>query len=178
MIIDSSSLIILAKINRLDIIIKLYGNIEITKEIHYETVEKGLSINAPDAKIIKQFLDQNKINIIPLKDKYKTFSKHLQNIYIQLGSGEAEAITLSLQEKKPSLIMDEKLGRSVCKLHKLKPIGTLRILIEAYKRNLITEEETKSITNDLIRYKFRISADVISKFFDILEIVKIKRKKP
>ena len=175
MIADSSSLIIFAKINKLDIIIKLYGKIIITKGIYKETVEQELVIDASDAKIIDNLVNKKKIKVLSLDEKYEKFSKELRRIYPQLGIGESDAISLSLQEKNKSVIIDESIGRNIAKLYNLKPIGSLRILLEAYKRNIIDETELNDITSEMIKNKFRIGADVINEFWNIFE--KLKKKK-
>ncbi|MBI2672146.1 DUF3368 domain-containing protein [Candidatus Woesearchaeota archaeon] len=171
MIVDSSSLIILAKVNILLVLTKLYKNIFITKKIYNETVEEGLVIDAADSKIIKNFVENSKIKVLNLNKKYENFSNELKNIYSQLGDGESDAISLALQEKD-NIIMDEKIGRQVCKLYNLKPKGTLRILLEAYKNNIIKEDELREIINEIIKYKFRIGADVINEFWILFEKIK------
>ncbi len=175
MIADSSSLIIFGKINRLDILAKLYGKIIITKGIYKETVEQGLAIDASDAKIIDNFVDNNQIKVLSLDEKYEKFSKELRRIYPQLGIGESDAISLSLQEKNKSVIIDESIGRNIAKLYNLKPVGSLRILLEAYKKNIIHETELKNITGEMIKNKFRIGAEVINEFWNIFEKIKKKR---
>ena len=130
MIVDSSALIIFAKMNRLDLLIKLFGKIQITKKIYNETVEKGIEIDVHDAKIIKDFVENEKINIILLNERYEKFSNELMILYPQLDMGECEAISLCLQEKNKILVMDEHEGRIVTKLYKIRPIGSLRILLE------------------------------------------------
>ena len=173
MIVDSSSLIIFAKLNKLDMLIKLYGNINITNEIYKEVVIEGLAIDAPDAKIIESFSNSNKIKIIPLNAKYESFSKELRRIYSQLDVGESDAISLVLQEGKKEIIMDEKIGRQISKLYNLKPLGSLRILLNAYKKNIIQESELREIIKEMIGHKFRIGADVINEFWIIFEKIKI-----
>ncbi len=174
MIIDSSSLIILAKLNRLDLLSKLYKDIQITKGIYEETVEEGIKINAPDAKLIEKAVETKKIRIIELNLKYFKFSEELRNTFSQLGKGEADAISLALQQSQEKIIMDEKFGRQVCKLYKIKPMGTLRVILGAYEKNLIRRNELNEIIKEMIESKFRIGADVITEFWDIFE--KLKRK--
>jgi len=60
MIMDSLLLIILAKVNRLDLLSILYKNILITLGIYQETVEEGIEINAPDAKLIGKEIEKEK----------------------------------------------------------------------------------------------------------------------
>ena len=176
MIIDSSSLIIIAKLNRLELLSNLYKEIILTQGIYQETVEEGITTNAPDAKLIEKAVQNKNIRIIELSLKYSEFSGELQNTYCQLGRGEADAIALALQEKQKRIVMDEKFGRQVCKLYKIKPIGTLRVILEVYNSSIIKEQELKDIIKGMIESKFRIGADVIIEFWDMFEKLK-KRKK-
>lgn len=174
MIIDSSSLIIFAKANRLDIFIKLYGDVDITKEIYKETVEDGLTIDAPDAKLIREYVENKKIKILELNEKHKIIFNNLKKIYSQLGDGEASAIVLALQIKN-GIIIDEKIARQVSKLYGLKPIGTMRVLLEAYKKRTVNEGELEEIVAEIIKYKFRIGADVLNEFWNAFHKLKKKR---
>ncbi len=175
MIIDASSLIIFAKINKLELLSKLFGTLIITDEIYKETVEEGLIINAPDAKIIKKAIEDNKIKLISLNNKYSNLCKELKETFSQLDIGESEVIALALQNKEKAIIIDEKLGRKVCKLYKIKPIGTLRIILESYKKGIIKEQEVKETINELVKNDFRIGADVMNEFWIIFDRIKKKR---
>lgn len=175
MIIHSSSLIIFGKINKLRILRGLYDLLYITKDIYEETVEEGILINAPDSRIIQKAIDNKEIKVLPLDKKYTGFSKELRKTYNQLGTGEADAIALALQKKQKEIIMDERLGRQVCKLYDLKPIGTLRIVLNAYEKNIIKEKELRELIKEIIGNKFRIGADVINEFWLIFD--KLKKKK-
>ena len=177
MIADSSSMIILAKLNRLYILLKLYKEILITQGIYKETVEEGIAINAPDAKLIEKAVQINEIKIVELNSKYVKFSDELKETYVQLGIGESDAIALALQEKQKRIIIDEKSGRQICKLYKIKSIGTLRVILEAYEKNIIKEQELKDIIKEIIESKFRIGADVITEFWNVFEKLKKKKKK-
>ena len=96
-------------------------------------------------------------------------------LYPQLDMGECEVISLCLQEKNKTLVMDEHEGRIVSKLYKIRPIGSLRILLELYKKNIINEEELNNILDEMLKNKFRLGGEVINEFWNIFE--KIKRGK-
>ena len=176
MISDSSPIIIFAKINKLNLLIKLYDKIQITNGIYKEIVEQGLLINASDAKIIKKYIDDKKIEILELNKEYEEFSKELKEIYPQLGIGESDAISLALQKENKTIIIDEHLGRTIAKLYNLKSRGSLRVLIESYKKNNISETELRDTIDEMIKNKFRIGADVITEFWKIFEKLKNERK--
>ena len=61
-------------------------------------------------------------------------------------------------------MIDERIGRNIAKLYDLKPIGSLRILLEAYKKKIINEKELRSSLDEMIKNKFRIGAEIINEF--------------
>jgi len=169
-------LIIFAKVNKLELLEKLFGSIYITKEIYRETVDEGRDVNAPDAQIIKNFIDDEKINILSLNEEYEAFSKKLLKIYPQLDMGESEAISLCLQEKKNILVMDEHEGRKVAKFYGIRPIGSLRVLLQANNKNYINENELRKIIEEMIKHKFRLGGEIINEFWNIFEKIKKGKK--
>src|SRR3989344_6503497 len=108
MIVNSSPLIIFGKINRLDLLIKVLKKIIISEEVYKEVVVKGVEVNAPEAILIKKYIDNKKIHIKSLESKWKKRLDLLKSVNISLDEGEAETIVLALQEKEKIVIIDEK----------------------------------------------------------------------
>ena len=65
-----------------------------------------------------------------------------------LDKGEAEAISLAIENQADILIIDELAGRQVAKQHNLRIIGLLGILIDAKYSGLI--KEVKPLLDQLI----------------------------
>ena len=172
MIIDSSSLIIFAKINKLNVLERLYKSLGITKEVYKETVEEGLVVGASDAEIIKKYVESGKIKIIPLNEKYEKISEELIKIYPQIDIGESSIISLCFQESKRGIIIDEATARKVAKLYGVRAVGSLRILLESYKKDIINENEIREIVSEIIKNKFRLGGEVINEFWNIFEKIK------
>jgi len=172
MIADSSILINFARINKLDFLINLYKKIYITEGVYNEVVKGGENVNAPDSKIIKSFIDSKKILIYNLDEKYEDFARRLRDYYYNLGLGECDSIALALQLKNKELLIDEKIGRKVARLHNLKPVGSLRVLIDTYHKNIINESELRDLIDKMIKDGFRIGSDVLSEFWKIFGKIK------
>ena len=172
MILNSSPLIIFSKLNKLDLLKKLFDNLEIPMAVYKEVVEKGISINAPNAFLIKDFIDKKIIQVKILRKESEKKAQFLTKIYSQLDIGEAEAIALALERKEDYLIIDDKVATKIARLYKLKPIGSLRVLLIAFKKKLISEQEIKLLIIEMCSKEFRLSSDIINKFWTLFEKIK------
>jgi predicted nucleic acid-binding protein len=124
---NSSPLINLARISKLDILRQLYGNIVIPEAVWDEVVVKGYKY--PGAKEIKE---STWIKVQTVHNKYL-----VQALRQYLGAGEAEAIALALELKAGLLLIDDHIGRETARHFGLKYIGLIGVLIEAKHKGFI-----------------------------------------
>lgn len=171
MIINASPLIIFGKLNKIDILKKIYANIEITNEVYREVVINGMKKNSRDSFIIKEYIDNKDINVIDLTEKFIDKAKKIQAIY-DIDIGEAGTIALALQLNKKEAIIDEVSAREVAKAFGIKPIGSLRALLMAYKDDLINKAEIKELIYEMENSKYRFSPKVLIEFWDLVERIK------
>ena len=171
MIINASPLIILAKINKLEILKKTYGSIEIASSVYQEVVVNGLRIDSRDAHIVKEQIDSKNIDVWELRPEFAEKAKKIESIY-GIDIGEAETIALALQLNKKEAIIDEISARDAAKAFGIKPIGTLRVLLIAYKNNLISKIDIKKLLNEMENSKYKFSPIVLIEFWDLLEKIK------
>ena len=173
MIVNSSPLIILSKLNKLDLL-KVFNKVEITQSVYEEVVIAGIKKNDSGAFLIKEAIDKKEIKIKKLNRKFEEKAQFLRKINKQLHYGEAETIALALQEKQKEVLIDEKLARSIAELQGLKVRGSLRVLLLAFEKNLITKTEIKKLLSDMILSDFRISADILDEFWTLFARMKKK----
>src|SRR5438132_6652645 len=107
---DTSCLIALERIQRLEILKDVFSEIITTKE-----VKREFGKPLPKWIVIKNAKDSRK-------------KMELTNL---LDAGEASAIALVLETKNTLLIIDEKKGRRIARELKIAVIGTLRVLLFA-----------------------------------------------
>ncbi len=172
MISNSSPLIIFGRLNKLDLLLKVVKELEIAKAVYNEVVESGIIINAPESNLIKEYINNGKIKIKELNKTGEEKFTLLKKVYNQLDEGECETIALALQENKNEVLIDERLARKAAQFHGLKPCGSLRVLLIAYKKKIITEKEIKEIVTEMTSTKFRLSSEVINKFWMLFEAMK------
>ncbi|MFN2261674.1 MAG: hypothetical protein ABR595_06375, partial [Psychroflexus sp.] len=124
---NTTPIISLLKLNLLDLLNDLYSEIHIPVAV-YEEIEAGKS-----KAFYKDLLKIDWIKITEIKDKQAV------KYFLDLDSGEAEAIVLATEINADLIILDEKLGRFHAKHADLKLTGTIGILIKAKVNGLVSE---------------------------------------
>lgn len=124
---NTTPIISLLKLNRLDLLSHLYKKIHIPSAVYKE-------IEAGKAKGYYQDLSKiDWIDIVEIQDKQAV------KYFLDLDAGEAEAIVLATEINADLIILDEKLGRFHAKHADLKVTGTIGVLIKAKVAGLINE---------------------------------------
>ncbi len=145
---DSTTLIILLDLDRLDLLSNLFSKVVIPKVVYKEITFKK-SFKLPDFIEIKE---AKSIELI----------KRLQML---LDKGESEAIALALEMDK-KLIIDEKKGRKIALNYSIKIIGLLGIIYLNIKRGFISKQEAREFLNLAINKGYRINQKLIGEMFD------------
>jgi predicted nucleic acid-binding protein len=134
---DTSCLILLSNINELDLLQKIYGNVFITEIIAEEFGEQ-----LPEWIIIEQVNDLNKQKLLEL----------------QIDRGEASAITLAIENKNSTIIIDDYKARKIAEQLGINFTGTFGILLKAKNMQLIPL--IKPILDKIKNTNFRISEEL------------------
>ncbi len=155
---NSSPIINLASINQLELLSNLYENILIPEAVYHEIVIIGAG--QPGSREIVEF---DWIHHQAVENQILT-----EALKIELDDGEAEAISLAIEQNADLLLIDERLGRQVASRFGIKCIGVLGIIVEAKAKGLINQ--IKPLLEDLkSKAGFWMNDSLYSK---ILEIAK------
>jgi predicted nucleic acid-binding protein len=153
---NSSCLIVLEKLGKLDILQKLYGKIII-----------------PHAVVHEVFRSKSKPPWIEaVKVKQPIASMILEK---SLGDGESEAIALSLELKSELLIIDDLAARKLATELNLRYTGVVGILLQAKEHKLISEVRT--YLDQMLKHDFRISRTVYDEALELAGESGGKRKR-
>lgn len=138
---DTTPLITLLKIDRIDLLEKLFGSVKIPPSVYNELSSNKIFKN--EALIIKNV---SYINLLPIKNKDKVES--IMEKY-SLDIGESEAIALALENNAEAILMDEKKGREASISLNIKAIGTIGILSLSYELGYFSKEDMLAYINIL-----------------------------
>ena len=146
---DSSPIIHLAKIGKLNLLELLFDTIKVPRAVYRECVIEGGGRSEvefiKDARWIK-VLDVSNTNLIKL-------------LKTQIDEGESEAIVLALEIGADLVLLDDYEAREKARVLGLKVVGTIGVLLKAKKRGLI--ESLKEEIGKLQNSGFWIKKDFI-----------------
>ena len=140
---DTTPLISLLKINRINLLERLFGEVMIPQAVFNElTVDDRFLLEA------EQIRQQNFIVVKPINNPE---SVSILKRVTGLDQGESEAIVMTDELKADLLLMDEAKGRNVSAQMGIKFMGTIRILMAAYDEQELTASEVKECVDGLQR---------------------------
>ena len=140
---DTTPLISLLKINRLELLERLFGEVMIPKAVFDElTVDQRFRTEAD------QIRQKSFIVVKPVNNQE---SASVLKRATGLDQGESEAIVLTDELEADLLLMDEAKGRSVSAQMGIKIMGTIGILMAAYEEDELTSDEVRVCIDGLQR---------------------------
>lgn len=146
-LIDSSTLIALAKIGEIEILKKIFKTIHITTIIQKEILKKEY----PEEEVLTKALN-TWIHVLEFDGDVLSLRKY------GLDKGEASLFLAARPDDR--LILDESNARRYAESEGLRYTGLIGLIVASVKVNKITKEKGLEILNKLTRGDFRISSDI------------------
>jgi predicted nucleic acid-binding protein len=146
---DSSALIALSVVDKLELLEKLYENLFVPEAVYDEVTQVGRA----QSDKLKQFL-QSRVKVVNLN-----ISK------VGLGLGELEAITLYKELDADVLLIDDNRAKKYAVLNDVKVIGSLGVLMKAKEKGYI--DKVKPFLDDIQKSEVYISKKLIEKVLEI-----------
>jgi len=164
---NSSPLIWLAKIGRLVLLKTLFGEVVIPRRVYEETTLKKQSA---DAILIGKAVEAGWIKVSEEKMEEADALAGVSGIHL----GEAEAILLA-QRLGTELIIDEREASVTAQMFRVKPLGTIAVLLLALARDQLSLSEFRKCLDSLLASGFWLSVDVYNKALEEARLI-AKRK--
>lgn len=133
---DACSIILLAKSTVLEEFAKR-NHLTIPQEV-YREVTAGKEKKLFDALLMERLAKEKKI--VVLKTANPSAVEKLAHDF-GMGKGEAETLSLTLEDPRRIILTDNKQGRKAAKIHGLHLIGSLEVVAALYKLQHIEKEK-------------------------------------
>ena len=134
-VLDSSTMILVAKIDMLEIFISnVHSRVLIPERVKSEVY----SGKREDTLLITKLIEDKKIHVLRVKNS-KLIRKLMEDFDIE--AGEAEALALAVQENAAVIATDDRNAIRACKILKKEFTTAIAVLIRALEKRLIDKDE-------------------------------------
>jgi len=137
LIFDSSTLILLAKSELLDLVLDDFKGTPLVPRAVVE--ETTFDISRPDAMLIKQRIEEGRLSVEEVRHS-QILVRLLEDF--RLGLGEAEALALASERDSGDIIAtDDRKAIRACKVLRIGFVTSLAFLVRAVEKGLLTRKE-------------------------------------
>lgn len=154
-VINATVLILLAKIDRLDLL-NIIKKMQTTPEIEREVLE-GKEISIQEKERLDKFFKTIKIE------------KTTRILQLDLGEGEKSALSLCKQKDILLFLSDDKKARRAANILRIETLGTIGVLLKNLQEKKVTKQEAKQILYLLLTHSYYISTDLYMKTIETIE---------
>jgi predicted nucleic acid-binding protein len=134
---NTSPIINLAAIGRLELLQHLYGTIAIPQAVYHEIAVRGSGQPGAIEIQTSTWFERRHVRDAALVQRLK---QHLD-------AGESEAIALAIEMQADQLLLDERRGRMIAKQQGVRVMGLLGVLLVAKRQGLL--ETVRPVLYDL-----------------------------
>ena len=149
---DTGPLIALARVDRLDLLRRLYHDALVPPSVH---TELALDSARPGAKVLAKAFDTGWIKAQRVVDTVA-----VSELTQLLDPGESEAIILAEQENARFLLIDDARGRRVARERGVPVVGVAGVLLAAKSQRAIAA--VGPVLEDLSRVGYRLSPGLVA----------------
>jgi len=142
---NAGPLTTLGKLNRLDLLAGLYGEVQIPRAVYDEVVTQGLARGAPDALTVRLFWQRQGWPIVDVPDAVL----FAYTPPVVLDPGETEVLALAQTLTDPLVLLDDEVARAEARRLKLHLRGTLGILVYAYRKGLLSFGQVELLIREI-----------------------------
>ncbi len=163
---DSTLLIGIVRIGRLDLLKKLYRRVLIPPSVHDEVVVEGKRLRKAGVEEIEKATQSGWIKVIALT-RSQLSEAEAYRASGGIGRGEAEALALARGRGLP-VILDDRYARGLAGTLGLEFMGTAAVLLEAHWRGLLSKRDFAESLRELSKVMW-LSPEVVAELLRLAE---------
>jgi predicted nucleic acid-binding protein len=145
-IVNSGPLIALAKLGLIELLQRLYRQVSLPTAVFTEVVERGRERGYDDAFLVQLAIQQGKLRVVKVREE--DLPADIQ--YLPLDPGEKQVLYLARREKADLALFDDQRVREEAKACGLKVKGTVGVIIQAYRAELLELKDVENIFESIV----------------------------
>lgn len=147
-VIDTSTLISLARISYLEIIRRLKMELVIPEEVYEEAVVAREKKGIADATVIKAFIDHHKLKVVNVKGN--EIKRLRRKIGKYLAKGDEAVLSLAIKEKAEEIITNDDGLSKIALALGYRVIASPDLLMRGLKNNILSFKEFETFMRGLV----------------------------
>ncbi len=136
LVMDSSTTILLAKINLLETVDDQFDEVTISTEVYKEAVEESKHLGYDDASITEKEVVRKRIKVRSIKAE-KTVKRFMRDF--AMGQGEAETLVLAMEEEADLLATDDYQCVKACRALEIPFTQAISLIIALFENKRISK---------------------------------------
>ncbi len=162
---NAGPLMALGKLNRLDLLAAVYGQVTMPEAVYDEVVVQGTLRGEPDARLVRVHWQRLQWPVVPVDPA--TLSRVQPSVI--LGRGELAVLALAAAHPDPEVLMDDAAARAEARRMGLRVRGTLGVIVQAYRQAHLSLEQTEFLVEQIAeRPDIWISAQLCHRMLALL----------
>lgn len=154
---DSTVLIYLAKLERLEELTRRFEVVLVPEPVHEEVVREGKRLEHPDAIRVEAAIDRGELVLAEPPE----IPHDLEGMGLEYG--DQAVLAVALKEEVQAVLTDDSGLRSIARTQGLTPRGTLAFLVEALRIGDLSFKGYLSDLERLVEAGFRLSAELYAR---------------
>ena len=142
---NAGPLIVLGKLNRLDLLDGLFSAVQIPRAVYDEVVTQGLVRGEPDALAVRLYWQRQQWPIVDVPQA----ALSAYSPPVVLDPGETEVLALAQTMANPLVLLDDEVARAEARRLKLRLRGTLGILVRACRQGLLSLDQAELLMREI-----------------------------
>lgn len=144
-LVNAGPLIVLGKLNRLQLLTDLYPGLRVPMAVYHEVVTEGLLRGMPEALTVRLYLDHHRVPLVEVSeaalDDYTPA--------LALGAGEKQVLVLARSLPGTLALLDDQEARTEARRLRVPAKGTLGVLVQAHRRGVLPLEELRLLLAEI-----------------------------
>lgn len=140
-VVNSGPLMALGKLELLEILSRLYGQVRLPTAVHTEVVLQVLERGYSDAFLVQMAIQGRQLIVMEVNDNELPSDIAV----LPLDIGEKQALYLALRDKADLVLFDDLKAREEAQARGLPIKGTLGIIAHAYRAGLLSIDEVQKL---------------------------------
>ena len=163
-VINASPFIYLGKKRKTGLLRLVFEKIFVPVEVEKEIMKL---YDSPEAVQLRDAIREGWVEVEQPSEHKK---RQIAKLFSEIDEGEAAVIALALEGCEENVVIDDAEARIAAEYFELKVHGTLYIILEAYKRNILrSKAKVMSMVNNMLKKGFYLSSEVYAQLLFLLD---------